>query len=116
MRCMPGLQRLAWMLGLIQQSAWRAGEVFKGAAAIVTVPLGCLKADAINFQPPLPAWKGDAIAKLGYGALNKARPSLPWKREAGCHAEPPMELNTCCWVGRGPSLLHVCLLSRWRAC
>ena len=49
----------------------RAGEVFKGAAAIVTLPLGCLKAGGVAFQPPLPAWKAEAIAKLGYGNLNK---------------------------------------------
>ena len=48
-----------------------AGEVFRGAAAVITVPLGCLKAGAIAFQPPLPAWKADAIAKLGFGNLNK---------------------------------------------
>lgn len=49
----------------------RAGESVSGGAAIVTVPLGCLKAGAVAFRPPLPAWKLDAIAKLGFGALNK---------------------------------------------
>lgn len=51
-----------------------AGEVFDCAAAIVTVPLGCLKAGSITFDPPLPDWKASAIAKLGFGNLNKVMP------------------------------------------
>lgn len=38
---------------------------------IVTLPLGCLKSGDISFEPSLPEWKTDAIAKLGYGNLNK---------------------------------------------
>lgn len=49
----------------------RTGDEFEGAAVIVTVPLGCLKAGDISFQPPLPAWKAAAIEKLGFGNLNK---------------------------------------------
>ena len=40
---------------------------------IVTVPIGCLKAHDIDFRPPLPAWKQEAIDKMGNGNLNKAR-------------------------------------------
>ena len=47
------------------------GEEFEGAAVIVTVPLGCLKSGDITFTPPLPAWKTEAIQKLGFGNLNK---------------------------------------------
>ena len=42
-------------------------------AVIVTVPIGCLKAHDIDFKPPLPAWKQEAIDKMGNGNLNKAR-------------------------------------------
>lgn len=35
------------------------------------VPLGVLKAGAIEFSPPLPPWKKEAIARLGFGDLNK---------------------------------------------
>ena len=28
----------------------------------------------MTFDPPLPSWKTDAVAKLGYGNLNKVRP------------------------------------------
>lgn len=38
---------------------------------IVTLPLGCLKAGDVQFQPALPEWKTDAIARLGNGNLNK---------------------------------------------
>jgi monoamine oxidase len=45
--------------------------VYEGDSVLVTVPLGCLKAEAIAFSPPLPDWKRDAIATLGNGNLNK---------------------------------------------
>ena len=51
-----------------------SGEMFEGAAVIVTVPLGCLKAGDITFEPSLPAWKTEAIDKLGFGNLNKVMP------------------------------------------
>lgn len=38
---------------------------------IVTIPLGCLKTGDIVFKPALPAWKQDAVEKLGFGNLNK---------------------------------------------
>jgi monoamine oxidase len=41
------------------------------AAAIVTVPVGVLAADAIRFTPPLPAPTQEAIHGLGMGALTK---------------------------------------------
>ena len=53
------------------------GETFKGNAVIITLPLGCLKAGDVTFQPALPEWKTDAIAKLGNGNLNKvATPAI----------------------------------------
>lgn len=42
-------------------------------AALVTVPLGVLKKGSINFQPPLPSRKQEAIDRMGFGILNKAR-------------------------------------------
>lgn len=50
-----------------------SGQEYEGAAVIVTVPLGCLKAGDIAFQPPLPPWKTEAIEKLGFGNLNKVK-------------------------------------------
>ncbi|HEY0226120.1 MAG TPA: NAD(P)/FAD-dependent oxidoreductase [Mycobacterium sp.] len=51
----------------------RAGnQSFEGPAAIVTVPLGVLKAATIAFDPPLPDGHAHAIAALGFGVLSKS--------------------------------------------
>jgi monoamine oxidase len=46
-------------------------EVLEASHAIVTAPLGVLKADAIEFDPPLPSAKLTAIATLGFGVFEK---------------------------------------------
>ncbi|CAK9178451.1 unnamed protein product [Ilex paraguariensis] len=47
------------------------GREFSGDAVLITVPLGCLKAESIKFAPPLPQWKNLSIQRLGFGVLNK---------------------------------------------
>ncbi|GER27230.1 polyamine oxidase [Striga asiatica] len=47
------------------------GRKFVANAAIVTVPLGILKANSIEFEPSLPEWKQSAISDLGIGNENK---------------------------------------------
>ncbi|KAK4409473.1 putative polyamine oxidase 4 [Sesamum angolense] len=47
------------------------GRNFIADAAIVTVPLGILKANLIEFEPKLPEWKLSAISDLGVGNENK---------------------------------------------
>ncbi len=42
-----------------------SGDIYVGDSVIVTVPLGVLKADTINFNPPLPNYKTNAVRKLG---------------------------------------------------
>ena len=44
---------------------------FEADRAIVTLPLGVLKAAAVSFSPPLPGWKQEAIDRLDMGILNK---------------------------------------------
>jgi monoamine oxidase len=44
---------------------------FEGDAVVCTLPLGVLKAGSVEFTPPLPAAKRDAIARLGMGNLAK---------------------------------------------
>ncbi|XP_022981157.1 probable polyamine oxidase 2 [Cucurbita maxima] len=47
------------------------GTTFVADAAIVSVPLGVLKANTIKFEPKLPDWKESAISDLGVGVENK---------------------------------------------
>src|SRR5579859_1702077 len=46
-------------------------EIFYADAVIVTVPLGCLKRNAITFIPALPQRIKSAISNLGYGILER---------------------------------------------
>ena len=48
-----------------------SGESFEGAAVLLTLPLGVLKAGGVKFTPELPAWKQEAVGRLGMGDLNK---------------------------------------------
>ncbi|RDX65780.1 putative polyamine oxidase 4 [Mucuna pruriens] len=47
------------------------GRNFVADAAIITVPIGILKANLIEFEPRLPDWKVSAISDLGVGNENK---------------------------------------------
>ncbi|CAM6030844.1 unnamed protein product [Sphagnum balticum] len=47
------------------------GKTFDADAVIVTVPLGVLKANVLQFEPRLPNWKEAAIADMGIGNENK---------------------------------------------
>ncbi|WP_082372970.1 FAD-dependent oxidoreductase [Nocardia sp. NRRL S-836] len=58
--------------------------VFEADKVLVTVPLGVLKAGAVRFEPPLPSDKRSAIARLGFGTLNKIALHYPepfWPRD-----------------------------------
>jgi monoamine oxidase len=46
-------------------------RTFNAEVAIVTLPLGVLKAGTVSFDPPLPGDKVTAIQRLGMGALTK---------------------------------------------
>ncbi|KAJ7966831.1 Lysine-specific histone demethylase 1-1-like protein [Quillaja saponaria] len=54
------------------------GSEFLGEAVLITVPLGCLKAETIKFSPPLPQWKHSSIQRLGFGVLNKVILEFPY--------------------------------------
>ena len=47
------------------------GQEIEGCAVVVTIPLGCLKAGDVAFNPPLGASKSSAVQRLGFGNLNK---------------------------------------------
>lgn len=50
---------------------------FLADAAVITLPLGVLKADKIKFSPPLPENKRAAINRLDMGVLNKVGLKFP---------------------------------------
>ncbi len=61
------------------------GNQYEADYALITVPLGVLKAGVIAFDPPLPARKQQAIAALQMGILNKLYlrfPSAFWDADA----------------------------------
>lgn len=58
--------------------------LFKGDAAVVTLPLGVLKSGQVRFLPELPPPKQEAIKQLDMGILNKVAlrfPSAFWPPE-----------------------------------
>jgi monoamine oxidase len=59
-------------------------DTFTADRVIVTLPLGVLKRDLINFAPGLPEQKLTAIRRLGMGTLNKVYlrfPQVFWPKE-----------------------------------
>jgi monoamine oxidase len=48
-----------------------AGLRYRATTAVVTVSVGVLQADRIAFDPPLPAWKRQAIERLRMGHMQK---------------------------------------------
>jgi monoamine oxidase len=49
----------------------RDGQVYRAEFVLITVPLGVLKSEQINFSPQLPSWKLNAIHRLGFGIFEK---------------------------------------------
>ncbi|KAF1731615.1 putative lysine-specific histone demethylase 1 [Beauveria bassiana] len=47
------------------------GKVMEADSVVCTVPLGVLKHGDIEFDPPMPDWKTQAVERLGFGILNK---------------------------------------------
>jgi monoamine oxidase len=66
------VRAIVWRRSQVQVEAVRgdSSQRFVGDAAIVTLPLGVLKARAVTFEPPLPD-KGEAIAGLEFGQVVK---------------------------------------------
>lgn len=58
---------------------------FSARSALVTVPLGVLKAGSIEFTPPLPDAVAGPIARLGMGVFNKVFVQFPdrfWREDS----------------------------------
>ena len=87
----------------VRRVEWRPGRVrvdtaersFDADAVVITIPVGLLAKDAIEFAPALPAAKIQAAKRLPMGLLNKAYVRFPyafWETELDFltyHAEPP---------------------------
>lgn len=77
-----------------------ARGVFEAEAAIVTLPLGVLRAGRVAFEPGLPAVKRQAAGRLGFGVLNKVALRFPrrfWEEDRhflGYMSERPGEYPT----------------------
>ncbi|XP_076892094.1 lysine-specific histone demethylase 1 homolog 3-like isoform X2 [Bidens hawaiensis] len=75
-------------------------KVFTGDAVLVTVPLGCLKAETIKFTPSLPEWKNSSIKRLGFGVLNKVVLEFPevfWDESVDYFGATAEETNQRGW-------------------
>lgn len=69
-----------------------SGGRFHASQAVVTLPLGVLKAGSVVFDPPLPDSKQSAITRLGVGALAKLAiryEEVSWPRHQYVFAMPP---------------------------
>lgn len=77
---------------VVEQISYRDDEItvrtkrrtFVAGRAIVTLPIGVLKSNAIQFDPPLPLAKQNAITAIGAGLLNKLYlrfPTVFWQED-----------------------------------
>ncbi|GAB2246905.1 hypothetical protein Droror1_Dr00006787 [Drosera rotundifolia] len=88
------------LVGLAAKEPILFYDEYTGDAVLITVPLGCLKAESIKFTPPLPAWKHESIHRLGYGVLNKVLefPEVFWDDTVdyfGATAEDTVQRGHC---------------------
>lgn len=69
------VQRIEWGRSPVRVITQRSE--FVADRVVVTLPLGVLKAQAVQFLPELPQPKQESIAKLGMGVLNKCYLRFP---------------------------------------
>ncbi len=91
----------------VRKISYTAGEVqivteqatFVADLAVITVPLGILKTDQLQFDPPLPPAKQAAIARIGFGGagvLGKLLIRFPyrfWPNDQGWLLSLPLSLE-----------------------
>ena len=70
------------------------GEKIQADRIVLSVPLGVLKEQSIQFTPSLPDWKQTAIKRIGFGLLNKVilvfeKPFWPVERDMFGLLRPP---------------------------
>ena len=60
------------------------GGTYTASVCVCTAPLGVMKARSIDFSPPLPEWKAEAINRVGVGSYKKVTMEfggIGWDRE-----------------------------------
>ena len=130
------VQRLADGLNIqlgarVRRIAYGTGQVvvesdtarWTGDRLVVTVPLGVLKSGAIDFDPPLPLDKEEAIARIGMAYFLKVALTFPrvfWQRDTDAVAvlrdpgeQPSLFFNTAKLDGH-PRLIYMAAHSRAR--
>jgi monoamine oxidase len=60
------VRRIEWDQGAVTVRVRGSYQIFRGRAAVVTLPLGVLQAGAVSFSPPLAA-KQKLAARMGWG-------------------------------------------------
>jgi hypothetical protein len=95
---------LALLAPQIGAEVTAGGTEYAAPFAIVTLPLGVLKAKTVKFTPKLPGAKANAIAKLGMGTLNKVvlqfPPASSWP-DGNWFERMPLQVS---WQGCGSPL------------
>lgn len=79
-----------------------SGDVHEADFALITIPLGVLKQNWVNFSPPLPEPKKQAIDRLGFGLLNKIVLRFPapfWSKSAMPRSKKTDEEEDNGWFG-----------------
>ena len=82
-------------------------QIFHARQVIVTLPLGVLKARAVQFDPPLPSAKLAAIDRLGFGLMNKIClrfASAKWPDRQLINYADSQSRQFCEWVNAGSFL------------
>ncbi len=82
--------RVAWRRGNVTVHAGDGGS-FTARSAIVTLPLGVLRAGSVAFDPPLPVGKQAAIARHGWGHV--VRVTFLLRPDAWCDPIIPAALR-----------------------
>lgn len=83
------------------------GKVIDADSVVCTVPLGVLKHGDVEFDPPVPEWKSQAIHRLGFGILNKVvlvYDKVFWESDRhifGVLKDAPNPQSTSQWDYRG---------------
>ncbi len=54
-----------------------SGETLAADGALLTLPLGVLQSGRVEFSPPLPGWKREALRQLAMGVLDKVALGFP---------------------------------------